>query len=152
MDLLYNIPIKENHPISEMPENKEWVLTFGTRFTVENKPPVRRIYINHALVSEYKIGDAESERIAVVHTHLNGIGNQRDLAKIWGLHKNTINNYIAAYIKLGIKGLTDLYYQPEARRTKSEDEDNHKTDEVQQLSLLDNSKEAALTLKADLKG
>lgn len=140
MDLLYNIPIKENHPISEMPENKEWILTFGTRFTVENKPPVRRIYINHALVSEYKIGDAESERIAVVHTHLNGIGNQRDLAKIWGLHKNTINNYIAAYINLGIKGLTDLYYQPEARRTKSEDRDDPKTDEVNQSSLFDNEK------------
>lgn len=137
MDLLYNIPIKENRPIKEMPENKEWMLTFGTRFTIENKPPLRRIYINHALVSEYKIGDAESERIAVVQTHLNGIGNQRDLAKIWGLHKNTINNYVAAYIDRGIKGLTDLYYQPEARRAKCEDENVSITDEAEQLSLFE---------------
>ena len=138
MDLLYNIPVKVNHPISEMPENKDWTLTFGARFTIVNKPPVRRIYINHALVNEYKIGDAESERIAVVHTHLNGIGNQRELANIWGLHKNTINNYVAAYTRLGIKGLTDLYYQPEIKRTNIEDRDDSKTDDMEQSSLLDN--------------
>jgi len=149
MDFLDNVPLKINRPINHMPDKQEWMLTIGTRLIIENKPPIRRIYINHIMVSEYKIGDAEAERIAIVHIWLNGIGNQVELAKIWGLHYNTINNYLAAYRNLGIKGLTDLYYQPEARRTKSEDRDNPKPDEVQQLSLFENEKTSIDGQKAE---
>lgn len=120
-DLLFNVPVKENKPISRMPGNREWTVV-ADRLIVDNRPPLRRIYINHILVSEYKIGDAESERIAIMHAFLNGIGNQQQLAKIWGVHYNTINNYVAAYRRLGLKGLTELFYEPEARRTEAEEE------------------------------
>lgn len=89
---------------------------------VYNIPSLRRIYINHILVSKYKIGDAESERIAIVHAFLNGVGNQQQLARIWGVHYNTINNYVTAYRRLGLKGLTELFYEPESKRMEVKEE------------------------------
>ena len=116
-DLLFNIPLQNYRPINEMPSNREWTIT-RNRLIVENSPPRRRIYLDYILVSEYDIGDAESERIAIVHMFLNGIGNQQQLAEIWGVHYNTINNYIAAYRRIGFKGLTRLFYEPESRRSE----------------------------------
>jgi hypothetical protein len=110
-DLLYNIPIVQNQAVYDMPQNKNWSIKLQSGAKIENNYPVRRIYVHDTLVSEYKIGDLESERLAIVYMYLNGVANQQGLAKIWGLHYNSISNYVRAYKMYGMKGLQDFYYQ-----------------------------------------
>lgn len=110
-DLLYNIPTELNRAVYDMPETKNWTINLQSGAKIENKYPLRRIYVHYTLVSEYKIGDLESERLAIIYMYLNGVGNQQALAKIWGLHYNTINNYAGAYRMYGMKGLQEFYYQ-----------------------------------------
>lgn len=106
-------------PISERDDSLPWLAKIGYKTIVENIPPRRRIYIDCNLVSEYEISDRESERIAIIYLFLNGIfKNQKSVATAWGLHKNTVNNYFAAYRLNGIKGLSNSLYHPEKiRRT-----------------------------------
>jgi len=150
MDLLYNTPIKENRPIKLMPENKEWTMNIGTRFTVENKPPLRRVYSGFTLVSEYTIGDAENERIAIIYMYLNGAcGTQQKLAKAWGIHYNTINNYIAAYRSLGLKGLTNQYYQPAERRESAEKDKEMQENITEQVTFFAQNNTTKTHIKDD---
>ena len=139
MDLLYNFPIKGIRPIKEMPINTKWSFSYRNGLIIENSPPNRRIFVNYTLVSEYKIGDSESERIAIVYIILNGF-TQKLMARIWGLHPNSINNYMAAYWKLGFKGVTDLYYEPEKRRSSLDDEavSFDSEEAFEQISCFDN--------------
>jgi len=134
------IPIKTQYPIKIMPENKVWTIEIQSGMFVKNNPPVRRIFINYSLVSEYNIGNAEREREAILYLYLNGAcgGHIQRLAKIWGLHRNTIGNYIKAYHNLGIKGLSDLYYQQEERQTKVE-EPVTSIDQISIYELLEDS-------------
>lgn len=117
-EIFYNIPNLDLTPISERPDDKPWTVSYG-KLIVVNAPPYRKVYINFNLISEYKIGDEENERIAIVYAHINGAGKQKELANIWGLHYNTVNNYIAAYIREGLKGLSDQHYQPTTVRTSN---------------------------------
>jgi hypothetical protein len=116
------LPIETQYPVKLMPQNKDWIIQIQPGMFIENKPPLRRIFINYSLTSEYKIADAEREREAVLYLYLNNAcgGNMQKLAKIWGLHRNTIGNYLAAYHNLGIKGLSNLYYKPLESREKNE--------------------------------
>ena len=110
-DLLYHIPMEKNCAVYDMPDNKNWNINLQNGVKIENNYPVRRIYIHFILVSEYKIGDLENERLAIVYMYLNGVGNQQELSRIWGLHYNSINNYVRAYKMYGMKGLQDFYYK-----------------------------------------
>ena len=103
--------MKKNCAVYDMPDNESWNINLQNGVKIENNYPVRRIYIHFTLVSEYKIGDLENERLAIVYMYLNGIGNQQELSRIWGLHYNSINNYVRAYKMYGMKGLQDFYYK-----------------------------------------
>ena len=110
-------------PVSERPEDKEWTVSYG-KLMVINAPPKRKVFLNYNMISEYEIGDVENERLSIIYAYINGIAKQKELAMVWGLHYNTVNNYVAAYKKCGFRGLTKDYYDPAAIREKRKKEDS----------------------------
>lgn len=119
-------------PISERDESLPWMAKIGYNTVIENTPPLRKIYIDSNLVSEYEISDRESERIAIIYLYLNGIfKNQKSVATAWGLHKNTVNNYLAAYRENGIKGLSNSLYQPKKTRGTAQKKNVQQASQIQ---------------------
>ena len=127
-------------PISKRPVDKHWYISFG-KLMVENAPPVRRVYLYYQLISEYKIGDKENERLAIIYANINGAANQKQLAKIWGLHYNTVNNYIAAYNMHGFKGLTKEFYEPKSKRTTKEKVQSKAREPMEYYALIPKTEE-----------
>jgi hypothetical protein len=155
MEMLNNIemsefiPIEIQYPIKNLPKNKAWTRKIQPGMFVENVPPMRKIFINYSLVSEYNIGNAEREREAVLYLYLNGAcgGHVQKLAKIWGLHRNTIGNYIKVYNNLGIKGLSDLYYQPEEKQVKIEEPVTN----INQISIFEEPADTSIIKTEEVK-
>jgi hypothetical protein len=142
-------PVEIQYPIKNMPKNKAWTWKIQPGMFIKNVPPMRKIFINYSLVSEYNIGNAEREREAILYLYLNGAcgGHIQRLAKIWGLHRNTIGNYIKAYHNLGIKGLSDLYYQPEEKQVKIEEP----ITAMDQISFFEEQKDTSITKTEEVK-
>lgn len=131
------IPLPSEHiPLSDMPDNKKWTMNICMGMFIENIPPLRRVYANYTLIAEYNIGDLESERIALVYLYLNGAcgGHQQEFSRVFGIHRNTLGNYLAAYREHGIKGLKSGIYQPKEIRNSTIET----TEEYEQIGMFKN--------------
>jgi len=136
-------------PISERPQDKAWTVSYG-KLIVINAPPKRKVFLNYNMVSEYEIGDVENERLSIVYAYINGVAKQKELAKLWGLHYNTVNNYIAAYKKCGFSGLTNEYYDPAAVREKKQKADNSSVKEEMEYYTFPTEQDESVSETVDI--
>ncbi|MGB4007510.1 MAG: putative transposase [Bacillota bacterium] len=68
------------------------------------------IYVDHRLLMSYQIGKKRTdERVALVLLVMQGVIGQRQLAKAFGVHYNTINNWVRDYVANGVQGLIPRY-------------------------------------------
>jgi transposase len=71
---------------------------------VVDEESVRAIVKGDVYMS-WELGDEGSQRMAIAQLYKNGVGNQEELAEAFGLHLNTVENYISHYAREGFEGL-----------------------------------------------
>lgn len=88
-----------------------WSIQLSGRVSVENRPPYRRIYVDHKLHMQYVLRKkSPDERMAIVLLVERDIMTQRQVADAFGVHYNTVNNWIRDYRRDGMRGLIPAYH------------------------------------------
>jgi len=94
----------EKYSIKDLNPNEKWEI-IRSRLKVVNNPPFRQILIDYVLVAEYIAGDRFHEALALVTVIKNGVMPVSELADCFGIHRQTIYNYIDSYDTDGLEGL-----------------------------------------------
>lgn len=90
-------------------KNKE--IEKSEQFTGFNKIQViesekkKEVYVKGQKYMSWDIEDQVGQRLAVVSLYVAGIANQEEIAKAFGIHINTIYNYITAIEREGMAGV-----------------------------------------------
>ena len=63
---------------------------------------------------EWETGDEVSYRIGIIQLYESGKGNQEEVAKAFGIHVNSVYNYLKGYKEEGGKGLIHKEVNQEA--------------------------------------
>lgn len=94
----------ERYCIKNLSQNEKWEFDHG-RFKVINNPPFRQVLIDYVLIAEYIAGDHFYEALAMVTIIKNGVTTVSELADCFGIHRQTIYNYLDSYNADGLEGL-----------------------------------------------
>lgn len=75
------------------------------RIHVIEKEGRTEVLVNGQRYMEWRTGDEVSHRLAVVQLYVSGVGKQEEIAKAFGMHVNSVYNYVNAYKEEGARGL-----------------------------------------------
>mgnify|MGYP001568965062 FL=1 len=78
---------------------------FGKVLHVVEAEGIKRALVNGQPYMSWEAWDATAERIAIVQLNELGIVTQEELAKGFGVHVNSVTNYVAAFKANGSNGL-----------------------------------------------
>lgn len=73
---------------------------------------MRKVLVRGQLYMSWRFGDDASQRMAIVQLYNSGLGNREKLAEVFGVHINSVQNYITAFEKDGITGLVNQQSGP----------------------------------------
>ena len=86
-------------------ENQQWE-SFPKIQLIEDNGE-KKVFVRGKPYMGWKIEDQVAQRIAIVELYKSGISNQEELANIFGVHVNSIYNYINTFEVDGMQGLID---------------------------------------------
>jgi len=61
----------------------------------------------------YSCDDEEAQRMAIVQLYESGIGTQGEIAQAFGIHRNSVNNYVNRFQEEGLSGILTKRRGPE---------------------------------------
>ena len=73
---------------------------------------MKTVWLSGQPYMSWRVEDDASQRIAIVQLHRSGLGTQEKLAEIFQVHVNSVQNYIAAFARGGIKDLVNRQSGP----------------------------------------
>lgn len=73
---------------------------------------MRKVLVRGQLYMSWRFGDDASQRMAIVQLYNSGLGNREKLAEVFGVHINSVQNYITAFEKDGITSLVNQQSGP----------------------------------------
>ncbi len=72
---------------------------------IEEIDGIKRVFVNGRQYMSWKSGDEESQRFAIAQLHRSGLGTQEELARLFGLHVNTVQKHVSDFTREGLQGL-----------------------------------------------
>lgn len=73
---------------------------------------MKKVLLRGQPYMSWGVEDEASQRMAIVQLYDSGLGSQEKLAEIFGVHVNSVQNYITAFTKDGITGLVNRQSGP----------------------------------------
>ena len=80
---------------------------------------IRTIYVRRYVFNQYPVEDVVAERFSIVTMARASLASQRELARAFDCHYNTVSNYIQSYDQAGIEGLIPQKTGPKGPITPS---------------------------------
>jgi transposase-like protein len=105
--LIGDAPKRDPIPISKLNPERHWIVPIGNGLAVDNSPPWRFIIHDQRTIAQYPVGDVVQERLALIQLVQQKIMTAEQLARAWGLHRNTLGNWAWRYRHFGLDGLVD---------------------------------------------
>lgn len=94
----------------DLRKNREWE-AFGNIQVIEEKGEKKVLAKGQEYMS-WRVEDQSSQRMAIVELYKSRLATQEDLAKAFGVHVNTIYNYVTTFEEEGMKGLIGEHSGP----------------------------------------
>lgn len=73
------------------------------------------VLVNGRSYMTWDTGDEGSRRMAIVQLYVGGLGQQENLARVFGVHVNSVQKYIADFTEQGLAGLITRPVGPKAK-------------------------------------
>lgn len=73
------------------------------------------VLVNGKPYMTWDTGDEASRRMAIVQLYVSGMGRQENLARIFGVHVNSVQKYIADFTERGLSGLITRAVGPKTK-------------------------------------
>ena len=67
---------------------------------------IKHVVVNSRIYMSWASWDTASQRMVIVQLYKSKFANQQDLARVFGIHINSVNKYIADFTSGGLEGLT----------------------------------------------
>ena len=68
---------------------------------------MKKVLVRGEPYMSWEFGDGASQRIAIVQLYNSGLSTREKLAEVFGVHVNSVQNYITAFARDGITGLVN---------------------------------------------
>ena len=76
---------------------------------------IKSVMVNGRPYMSWRSGDEASQRMAIVQLYQSGLGTQEHLARVFDLHINSVQKYLADFAKEGLPGLVAQRSGPRQR-------------------------------------